>query len=645
MNMPNNRSLLTPSDIAERAGVSRAAVSNWRKRHSDFPGPAGEDSKPLFEEQEVRQWLEQHGHQYKEGSRSTEFVWSMDTLRGRVEPDRIVQIMLGTLRAIKQGAEELPEDVTAGLYREALAPVWDAAAALPDNQRGRAADEILQRFGKSRGYADVGYNAVSSRLTQLLSAAPGPKPGATIYDPACGVGAALISIARRGIRHGRLVGHEINRELAEVAEHRAELYDLSLEIQVADTLAGSPDAELRADLIVAEPPFGLKVGHADTWLTDPRFEFGVPSKSQADLAWLEHCIYHLAEDGRAYIALPIGSTFRSGQEQRIRAELLRRGCVESVVGLPPGMAPNTSVKTVLWVLRRPHEGNSSPVLMIDASSQEYPEKEVYSWLHDPDSRERVPHAWVQITDLLAADAQLNPERWVPHAEVDPETAVAELTEAWHKFVGTVDQARELEPQRQAPEISGGGRLVTVHELVQQRVLELEVARVSAKENHPGTVKAREIQSGRVPAVQAIDAPLRTTLTEPGDVLVSTTARLHAVVDECGGHVLGPGVLRIRVLNPNVLLPEYLASCVADPWNARFMQGATIPRLSASETKQLEIPLRSLEAQQGIVEHLRQIQLARQRAQEVTDAAEVANSALISLARHSMGRVKIEGTHD
>jgi len=645
MNTPSSKSLLTPSDIAERAGVSRAAVSNWRKRHPDFPGSAGDDLKPLFEEQEVRQWLQQHGHQYKEGSRSTEFVWSMDTLRGRVEPDRIVQIMLETLRAIKQGAAELPKDVTVGLSREALAPVWDAAAALPDNQHGHAADEILQRFGKSRGYADVGYNAVSSRLTQLLSAAPEPKPGAAIYDPACGVGAVLVSIGRRGTGHSRLIGHEIKRELAEVAMHRAELYDLSLDIQVADSLADSPDMELRADLIVAEPPFGLKVELGDTCLTDPRFEFGVPGRSQVDLAWLQHCIYHLAENGRAYVALPIGSTIRSGRDQRIRAELLRRGCVESVVGLPPGMAPNTSVKTVLWVLRRPHEGISSPVLMIDASGEEHPEQEVYSWLHDPDSLERVPHARVQVTDLLAANAQLNPERWVTHTEVDPETAVAELTEAWSKFACTVDQARELEPQGQSPVISGGGRLVTVHALVQQRVLELEVGRVSAREKHPGTVNAREIQLGRVPAVKATDAPSLTSPTEPGDVLVSTTARLHAVVDECGGHVLGAGVLRLRVLNPNVLMPEYLAACVAGPWNARFLQGVSTPRLSASETKQFEIPLRPLEAQQGVVEHLRQIKLARQRAQEVADAAEVANNALISLARHSMGRVNIEGTHD
>lgn len=637
MSTSKTLSLLTPSDIAERTGVSRAAVSNWRKRYLNFPRPAEGGTKPLFEEEEVRLWLEQHGYQYKEASPSTKFVWSMEALRGRIEPDRIARVMVGVLRATKQGARKLPEDTSAGLDAEALAPVWDAAAALEHHQRGPAADEILYRAGRNRGYADVGFNAVSSRLTQLLSAAPEPTPGGTIYDPACGVAVALVDIARRTTSPTRLIGHEIDREMAEIAEHRADLYDLPLEIQLTDTLAGSPDTEIRADLIVAEPPYGLKVDYADKWLTDPRFEFGVPPKSQADLAWLQHCIYHLADGGRAYVVLPIGSTFRSGSEQRIRAELLRRDCVESMVGLPPGLAPNTSVKTALWVLRRPDEVTSSPVLMIDASDEKHPEEKVHSWLHNPDSLEQVPHAQVPVTDLLAADAQLNPERWVTHTEIDPAIAVAELTEAWGKFAGTVDQARELEPLSQAPKISGEGRLVTVRDLAQQGVLELGAGRVShGRENHPGTVNVRDIRSGRVPTAQATAPPYRTTLTEPGDVLVSTATKIYAVVDEHGGHALGAGVLRMRVLNPNVLLPEYLTACVAGPWNSRFLQGAATPRLSVSGAKELEIPLRPLANQQIIVEHLREIQQAQKRAHDLTDAAEAAADALVSVARHSMG---------
>lgn len=636
MSTTRRRSLLTPSDIAERAGVSRAAVSNWRKRHLDFPDPAEGDTKPMFEEEAVRRWLEKHGHQYKDASLSTRFVWSMDALRGRAEPDRIARVMIGTLQAVQQGATELPEDVAAGLPPEALAQVWEAASALKEHQRGPAADEVLRRTGRSRGYADIGFSAVASRLSTLLSAAPKTDAGATIYDPACGVAAALISIGRRATAPVRLIGHEINREMAELGAQRAELYGLRLELQLADTLAASPDPELQADLILAEPPFGLRTDHADTWLTDPRFEFGVPPKAHSDLAWVQHCIYHLAEGGRAHIILPVGSTFRSGSEQRIRAELLRRGCVEAVVGLPPGMAVNTGVRTTLWVLRRPGEVENPSVLLVDASEQDHPEQSVHSWLHDPGSLEEVPHAQVPVADLLAAEAQLNPERWMPSPEVDPAVALETLSDAWNSVTNAVNRMRTLEPLNSAPAISAEGRLVTVHELIQQGVIELSSARAAtSREKQPGTVYVRDIRTGQLPAVQAMAAPRGTTLTEPGDVLVSASTGLRALVDEQGGHILGAGLLRLRVLNLSVLLPEYLAACMSGAWNTRFMRGTVMPRLSASDAKQFEVPLRPLAAQQSIVERLREVQSAKQHAQEVSAAADTAAEALISLVRHSI----------
>ncbi len=639
MSTTRRRSLLTPSDIAERAGVSRAAVSNWRKRHPDFPDPAEGDTKPLFEEEAVRRWLEKHGHQYKDASLSTRFVWSMDALRGRAEPDRIARVMIGILQAVQQGATELPEDVAAGLPPEALAQVWEASSALKEHQRGPAADEVLRRTGRSRGYADIGFTAVASRLSTLLSAAPKTDAGATIYDPACGVAAALISIGHRATAPVRLIGHEINREMAELAAQRAELYGLRLELQLADTLAASPAPELRADLIVAEPPFGLRTDPADTWLTDPRFEFGVPPKAHSDLAWMQHCIYHLAEGGRAYIVLPNGSTFRSGSEQRIRAELLRRGCVEAVVGLPPGMAVYTGIRTTLWVLRRPGEVENPSVLLVDASEQDHPEQSVHSWLHDPGSLEEVPHAQVPVADLLAAEAQLSPERWTAREEMSPEVVAAELSDSWNRLAGAVDLVGELEPASEAPQPSGRGRLVTVHELVQQGVLALELGRAPQRgEKHPGVVSVGDIRLGNLPSTHAPNPPQAAPLTRPGDVLVSTAGNLHAIVDQSGGHTLGNGVLKMQVLNPSVLLPEYLAGCVSGPWNARFLRGTTVPRLSVAGAKQLEIPLPPLAVQKNFVTYLRHVQEAKTRAQELESAAEAAADALISAARHSMGKV-------
>src|SRR5699024_1001329 len=129
-----------------------------------------------------------------------------------------------------------------------------------------------------------------------------------------------------------------------------------------------PDPDLRADVVIAEPPFNLRLDY-DLRLTDPRFVFGVPPARNADTAWLQHAIAHLTDTGRAFVITAHGALFRGGAEERLRTELLRQGCVETIVGLPGGMSAYTSIPLALWVLRRPNN-EQSDVLLIDASEIE-----------------------------------------------------------------------------------------------------------------------------------------------------------------------------------------------------------------------------------------------------------------------------------
>ena len=94
---------------------------------------------------------------------------------------------------------------------------------------------------------------------------------------------------------------------------------------------------------------------------------------------------------------------RSGEEGRIRAELVKHGCVEAIVGLPGKLLPHTSIPLALWVIRRPvPEAAIESVLFIDAAEEVSPEHNVATWLLDEQARQSVPHALVAITDVLAA---------------------------------------------------------------------------------------------------------------------------------------------------------------------------------------------------------------------------------------------------
>lgn len=99
-------SLVAPSDIAEMAGVSRAAVSNWRKRNDDFPDPVGgTPAKPLFARAEVVAWLNSRDYQVREDS-GEGLVWAaLNALRGTLQPDESAQLLLALACARKLSSE------------------------------------------------------------------------------------------------------------------------------------------------------------------------------------------------------------------------------------------------------------------------------------------------------------------------------------------------------------------------------------------------------------------------------------------------------------------------------------------------------------------------------------------------------------
>ncbi|MFF3084551.1 class I SAM-dependent DNA methyltransferase [Streptomyces nojiriensis] len=232
-------------------------------------------------------------------------------------------------------------------------------------------DGLVERFQDSARRS--GSDQVSSaRIARAVAYFAGPlADGATVFDPACGIGVLLMVVGDGG---GGVVvrGQEIDPAAARFAGLRAELSGRAdAVIQAGDSLRADAWPSLRAELVVCEPPAAGPDWGRGELLLDARWELGTPSKAEGELAWLQHCYAHTAPGGRTVIATPASVAYRKAG-RRIRAELVRRGILAQVIALPGGVASSHSVPVLLWILRRPRPDDAAPshVRLVDLTGNE-----------------------------------------------------------------------------------------------------------------------------------------------------------------------------------------------------------------------------------------------------------------------------------
>ena len=126
------------------------------------------------------------------------------------------------------------------------------------------------------------------------------------------------------------------------------------------------------DIQVENPPYSAKYDNSASLLDDPRFSScGVLApKTKADLMFVEHMVYHMADDGRIAVLLPHGALFRGNTEATIREHLIKNlNVIDAIIGLPANLFHGTSIPTVCIVLKKKRNGNSGNILFIDASKE------------------------------------------------------------------------------------------------------------------------------------------------------------------------------------------------------------------------------------------------------------------------------------
>ncbi|MER5279848.1 N-6 DNA methylase [Streptomyces sp. NPDC002809] len=395
--MPENATEVTAAGIARLAGVGRAAVSNWRRRHADFPKPVGgTEASPSFALPEVEQWLRDQGKLAEVPLR--ERVWQQlaGHPAGAVPALFHVGCALLLVRERPSAWREITgvsDERMAGVLSLALNEVLTARFG-PAAEAGRAVhspdrSELLPSVPLLRGAAELAaaagvretfefllgrqldanprqYTLTPPGLAELMAALAdtGGRPLSTVLDPAAGTGALLGAVPRPGA----LYAQESDPDLAALTALRLALHadstECTLTVRTGDTLRADAFPGLTVDAVLCHPPFNERNWGHDELAYDPRWEYGFPARTESELAWVQHALAHLREGGTAVLLMPpAAASRRSGR--RIRADLLRRGALRAVIALPAGAAPPYGIPLHLWVLRKPDTGpHPSPELLL-----------------------------------------------------------------------------------------------------------------------------------------------------------------------------------------------------------------------------------------------------------------------------------------
>lgn len=342
---------------------------------------------------------------------------------------------------------------------------------------GRVYEYFLGQFASAEGKKGGEFYTPRS-VVKLLVEMLQPYRG-RVYDPCCGSAGMFVQseafLRAHGGRIGdiSIYGQELNHTTWQLAKMNLAIRGIDGAIEQGDSFCTDRFPDLKADYILANPPFNMKNWGGEHLRDDKRWKFGVPPPNNANFAWVQHILYHLAPNGKAGFVLANGSlsSTQSG-EGNIRRKLIEADLVECIVALPDKLFYSTPIPACLWFLTRNKRNGAGTdrrgqVLFIDARKMGRMVNRTQRELTDDDIARiaNTYHAW---RGAVRATAMRATTRVAPTTTGGAPTPVGAGLVPAQSGAGLVPAQSVLAPPMPAPyvDIPGFCRSVTIEEIRQ-----------------------------------------------------------------------------------------------------------------------------------------------------------------------------------
>ena len=346
-----------------------------------------------------------------------------------------------------------------------------------DDVLGRVYEYFLGQFAGKESGKEAGAFYTPRWVVRTLVEMLEPYSG-RVYDPAAGSGGMFVESAKFVQAHGgkrsdiSVYGQEFTDTTWKLAKMNLALRGIEADFgpKSADSFTEDLHPDLRADFIIANPPFNV----SDWWdaklENDPRWKYGVPPQGNANFAWVQHFIYHLSPRGTAGFVLANGSlSSKTSGEGEIRRKLVEADLVDCIVALPEKLFFNTGIPVALWFVSKDRHGNGhrkreGEVLFIDARKlgtmvsrklRELTEEDIakiagtyHSWRNHDGGYEDVAGfaKAASLEEIAKHDFVLTPGRYVgaAEAEADDEPIDEKIERLTAELFAEFDRGRGLE---------------------------------------------------------------------------------------------------------------------------------------------------------------------------------------------------------
>lgn len=243
---------------------------------------------------------------------------------------------------------------------------------------GRTYEYCIAQFAAKEGVSGGEYYTPSS-IVKTLVAILKPFDNCRVYDPCCGSGGMFVQSAKFIAAHSgnrgniSVYGQEANADTWKMAIINMAIRGIEANFGPyhADTFTNDLHPQLKADFVLANPPFNYHPWNQDKLTEDVRWKYGLPPASNANYAWIQHMIHHLAPNGKIGLVLANGAlSSGTGGEGDIRKRIIEDDLVEGIVALPTQLFYSVTIPVTLWFISK-NKKQKGKTLFIDARKMGY----------------------------------------------------------------------------------------------------------------------------------------------------------------------------------------------------------------------------------------------------------------------------------